>query len=147
MKTIILTILLASSWVGAEAQIIDFGFGSPYVERRQQPQQQVIKPKYKNGAAGVNEFIKKHFRYLPAKASVSGRITVACLINEKGKVAETEMLQGLDRDLNQEAVRVCRLLKFKPAKRGKQKVKSRYDVTFPIRHGKVSFITAPTVDL
>ena len=147
MKSIVLSVLLACFAATAEAQIFNFGFERPYVERRQEPQEPITKPKFKNGSAGVNEFIKKHFEYVPGKASVSGCIVVACLINEKGKVTETEILQHLDRDLDDEAVRVVKLLKFKPAKRGKKKVKSRYDVVFPIRHGKVSFVTAPTVDL
>ena len=75
------------------------------------------------------------------------QISLWVLGNEKGKVTETAIVRGLDKTLNEEALRVVRKLKFKPARQGKKKVKYEYDVTFPIRHGKVSFLTAPTVDM
>ena len=147
MKSIIFFFLLLCASFETNAQVFNFGIERPYAERRQSEQNPVTLPKYKNGSAGVNEFIKKHFRYIDGKSAVSGRIIVACLINEKGNVVDTDVIQGLDAEMNNEAVRVVKELKFKPAKRGKKKVKSRYDVVFPIRHGKVSFVTAPTIDL
>ena len=50
-------------------------------------------------------------------------------------------------DFNKEAQRVAAKMRFKPAKRGKEKVRSRYDVTFPIRHGRLSFIELKTIDV
>ena len=39
------------------------------------------------------------------------------------------------------------LKKIKKAKKGKEKVKSRYDVTFPIRKGRLSFLDLKTTDV
>lgn len=149
MKRILfLFAILCGLSLGSKAQVFRFDFADPFTQQRQQqPEEKVTRPKYKHGAQGVNDFVKKEFHPVQGKASLSGRIVVACLINEKGKVVQTEVLQGIDRELNDEAVRVCGKLKFKPAKRGKKKVKSRYDVVFPIRHGKVSFVTAPTIEI
>ena len=49
--------------------------------------------------------------------------------------------------MEKKAQRVCKKMKFKPAKRGKKKVKSRFDIVFPIRRSRLSFSTLQTVDL
>lgn len=144
--TIFCILLLFSFSCETKAQIFDFGFDDPFFQHRQVQRESVSPPKFKGGNEGINRFIKKNFRSAGSN-SVSGRIVVAFVINEKGKVTETAIVRGLDKTLNEEALRVVRKLKFKPARQGKKKVKYEYDVTFPIRHGKVSFLTAPTVDM
>lgn len=144
--TILCFLLFFSLSFGAEAQIFDFGFDTPFIQRRQTQRESVSPPKFKGGNEGINRFIKKNFRSV-GLSSVNGQIVVAFIINEKGKVTETAIVRGLDQALNEEAQRVVGKLKFKPARQGKKKVKYQYDVTFPIRHGKVSFLTAPTVDM
>lgn len=144
--TILCFLLFFSLSFGVEAQIFDFGFDTPFMQRRQTQRESVSSPKFKGGNEGINRFIKKNFRSV-GLSSVNGQIVVAFIINEKGKVTETAIVRGLDKALNEEAQRVVGKLKFKPARQGKKKVKYQYDVTFPIRHGKVSFLTAPTVDM
>jgi hypothetical protein len=38
-------------------------------------------------------------------------------------------------------------MKFKPATSGKEKVRGRIDITFPIRNGRLSFFNLPTTDV
>ncbi len=125
------------------AQIFEFGFPfGDFGRRGQQVEEEpVTKPEYKGGIEALNKYLESHFKVPEPVDNVEGNITVACILNEKGKVEETTILRGLMKPLNDEAVRVARKLKFKPAKKGKKKVKSRFDVTFPIRRGKVSFST------
>lgn len=139
-----MTALMAVQMTEVKAQIFEFGF--PFGDYGRRGQQQVVeepvtKPEYKGGIEALNKYLERHFKAPERTDNVEGYITVACILNEKGKVEETSILRGLTKPLNDEAVRVAKALKFKPAKRGKKKVKSRFDMTFPIRKGKVSFST------
>ncbi|MBO4451526.1 MAG: TonB family protein [Bacteroidaceae bacterium] len=128
-----------------KAQIFDFGY--PRTERRQVPQEPVEPAKYKGGNAGLNRFLEKEFKRNPDKTDIQGQIVVACIINEKGKISETQISRSLDKDLDNEALRVIKKLKFKPAKQGKKAISSRINIVFPIRKGKVSFSTLKTIDV
>jgi len=128
-----------------KAQIFDFGY--PRTERRQTPQEPVEPAKYKGGNAGLNRFLEKEFKRNPEKTDIQGQIIVACIINEKGKISETQITRSLDKDLDNEALRVVKKLKFKPAKQGKKAIPSRINIVFPIRRGKVSFSTLKTIDV
>ena len=128
-----------------KAQIFDFGF--PRIERRQAPQDPIEPAKFKGGNAGLNRFLEKEFKRNPEKSDIQGQIVVACIINEKGKISETQISRSLDKDLDNEALRVIKKLKFKPAKQGKKAIPSRINIVFPIRRGKVSFSTLKTTDV
>ena len=128
-----------------KAQIFDFGF--PRIESRQAPQDPIEPAKFKGGNAGLNRFLEKEFKRNPEKSDIQGQIVVACIINEKGKISETQISRSLDKDLDNEALRVIKKLKFKPAKQGKKAISSRINIVFPIRRGKVSFSTLKTIDV
>lgn len=146
MKHLIITTILLSLFMSsAKAQFFSFGDPFSFGPNRQAEQVKVSPPKYKGGSEGVNKFIQKEFRLLEGKSGKEGQIVVVCIIDEKGKVSETQVTRGIDREMNDEAVRVVKKMKFKPATQGKKKVKYQYSVVFPIRWGKVSFINIPTV--
>ena len=131
--------------LSASAQFFNFGFGDDRYSQREQ--ETVTKPEYKGGTDAINKYLKKNFRNPPMEKKLDGKVVVACILNEKGKVVETHIVQGMGEELNDEAQRVCKKMKFKPAKRGKEKVKSRFDIVFPIRRSRLSFSTLQTVDL
>jgi TonB family protein len=131
--------------LSASAQFFNFGFGDDRYSQREQ--ETVTKPEYKGGTDAINKYLKKNFRNPPMEKKLDGKVVVACILNEKGKVMETHIVQGMGEELNDEAQRVCKKMKFKPAKRGKTKVKSRFDIVFPIRRSRLSFSTLQTVDL
>lgn len=131
--------------IPAKAQFFEFGY--PQTERRQTPQQPVEPAKFKGGNAGLNRFLEKEFKRNPEKANLQGSIVIVCIINEKGRISETQISRSLDKDLDKEALRVIKKLKFKPAKQGKKAIPSRITITFPIRRGKVSFSTLKTIDI
>lgn len=136
--------------INSQAQIFDFGFpfGDSYGRRQQQQQvEAVTQPEYKGGNDALNKYLRKEFKAPQPVENIEGVITVACIISEKGKVIETGIVQGLSKAYNEEALRVAKKLKFKPAKRGKTKVKSRFDVSFPIRRGRLSFSKLQTIDV
>ena len=131
--------------LSASAQFFNFEFGDDRYSQREQ--ETVTKPEYKGGTDAINKYLKKNFRNPPMEKKLDGKVVVACILNEKGKGVETHIVQGMGEELNDEAQRVCKKMKFKPAKRGKKKVKSRFDIVFPIRRSRLSFSTLQTVDL
>ena len=143
--SIIIAIALFSFVLPTRAQFFEFGY--PRNEQRQAPQEPVEAAKFKGGIEGLNRFLEKEFKRVPEKASADGNIIIACIINEKGKVSEPQVVRSLGTELDNEALRVVKKLKFKPAKQGKKAVKSRINISFPIRRGKVSFSTLKTIDV
>lgn len=138
---ILFLLLLPLSTVRAQF----FGFGNdPFIQRRER----VTQPSYKGGEEALQQFQKKNWDN-PAVTDkrIEGRIVVACILNEKGRVVETHVVRSVSREFDEEAERVCRKMRFVPAKRGDKKVKGRYDVTFPIRRSRLSFSTLPTTDV
>lgn len=152
MKTLMISILFALA-LPANAQFFDYDFGFPdfddFFGRRQvEVREPVEKAKFKGGKEGMNEFIEKNYKNpTPKKNELNGEILVYCVISEKGKVTETQVTRSLSAAYDKEAVRVVKKMKFKPAKQGKKKVKSRYQISFPIRKGRLSFNTLPTIDV
>jgi TonB family protein len=141
MKHILLFILMVMSVASAEAQFFNY-------RREVRPREEQIAPKFKDDKAGLERFMKKHFKNPSAiDRRVSGDVVVDVIINAKGKVEDCRVVRSVAADYDKEAVRVTKKMKFKPAMQGKKKVKSRYRLTYPIRRGRLSFITLKTVDV
>lgn len=147
MKRFFILSLFVSLAIVGRAQFFNFGFPDAFTQRQQVQQDPITPPEYKGGNEKLNRFLEKNFVTPKERKNIDGKITVACILSTKGKVIETQIIRGLDRDLNDEALRVAKKLKFKPAKQGKKKIKSRFDVTFPIRHGRLSFLDLPTLEV
>lgn len=142
MRHIIISLFLAIS-VPMNAQ---FFFGFPQQEM-QRKQENYTPPTFKGGNAAIEKFISKNFRQPAKRESIDGKIVVAVIVKPNGKVEETHVVRSVSNDLNAEAVNVCRKMKFRPATLGKKKVKGRIDISFPVRHGRVSFINLPTIEV
>lgn len=149
MKHIISTLFLCIITLTCHAQF--FGYeSSPF--GRQQQQAKVEGPFFKGGKKGLERHLLKNFKN-PYQTSEDrlragdGVIVVACIIDAKGRVKEAHLVRQMDKALNDEALRITKRLKFKPAKMGKKKVECHYDVTFPIRRGRLSFVQLRTVDV
>lgn len=147
MNRILIFLLCCFMTIQVKAQFFSFGMPDPFQQRQQVQQEKITPPEYKGGNKKLNSFIEKNFQNPSERKDIDANITVACIINTKGKVVEAQIVRGINRDLNDEAVRVAKKLKFKPAKQGKKKVKSRFDVTFPIRHGRLSFLELKTIEV
>ena len=132
------------------AQWFDFGFGGdPFMQRRQpQQQEKYTAPEFKGGDKAVQAFVQKNFKNPTVEnREREGVVVVACIVNEKGKVEETHIVRSMGSEYDTEAQRVCRKMKFRPARLGKKKVKGRFDVNFPIRRSRLSFSRLQTVDV
>lgn len=123
-----------------------FSFGLP--DARTQQQQEPVEPaKYRGGMKGLNRFLEKEFRQVESARGVDGTILILCEITAKGRIGDYQVRRSMGRELDAEAVRVLKKLKFAPARQGKKKVPSQINITFPIRHGRVSFLQLKTVDV
>ena len=133
--------------LSVHAQLIEFGNPYAYSQRQAQPQEPFEAAKYKGGMKGLNQFLAKEFRPVQSARGVDGTIFIVCEITAKGRIGNYQVRQSMGRELDAEAVRVLKKLKFRPARQGKKKVPSQINITFPIRHGRVSFSTLQTVDV
>jgi len=145
-----LVILILMQWLcctSVDAQFYSFDDGMPQRREQRKAQPQVTAPKYKGGKDGINKFLEKNFHNPSERTNAEGQIVVAMIIGTKGKVEQAQVVSGVNEQLDAEALRVAKKLKFKPAQQGKKKVRSRFDVVFPIRRGRLSFFNLPTVDV
>lgn len=123
-----------------------FFYGFPPM-RQEHKQEKYTAPAYRKGEAGIQEFIEKNFRSSADRERVDGKVVIAVIVDAKGKPAELHVVRSLTKTLDEEAVRVCRKMRFRPAMLGKKKVQGRIDITFPIRHGRISFVDLPTIEV
>ena len=78
-------------------------------------------PQFPGGEAALMKFLQSHINYPPmaAENGVQGRVVVQFVVDKTGKVGEVKVVRNVDKDLDKEAVRVCKSLpKFTP---GRQK--------------------------
>lgn len=138
---LLLFLLLAAS---AKAQ---FFFDFSPRQQMEQRREKSTPPQYKGGEEAVKSFLQKNFKQPAQREKVDGRIVVAVIVNAKGNVEDAQVVRSLTKNLDAEAVKVCKKMKFKPATTGKKKVRGRVDITFPIRNGKLSFLNLPTTEV
>lgn len=96
-------------------------------------------PKFPGGDAELYKFISNNLNY-PAMAienNVQGRVVVQFVVTKDGSIGNVKVVRSVDRDLDNEAIRVCKKLpKFIPGKQNGQPVNVWYTlpVTFKLRN-------------
>ena len=90
-------------------------------------------PQFHGGEAALTKYIKTHIQY-PAEAlknRIEGRVVVQFVVDKKGKIGDVKVVQSVDKELDEEAVRVCKSLpKFAPGRRNGKAVSVWY--TLPV---------------
>ena len=90
-------------------------------------------PQFLGGEAALMKYLQSHINYPPmaAELGMRGRVIVRFVVNETGKVGEVEVIRSVFKDLDREAVRVCKSLpKFTPGRHNGQAVSVWY--TLPV---------------
>ena len=96
-------------------------------------------PKFPGGDAELYKFISNNLNY-PAMAienNVQGRVVVQFVVTKDGSIGNVKVVRSVDRDLDNEAIRVCKKLpKFIPGKQNGQTVNVWYTlpVTFKLQN-------------
>ena len=90
-------------------------------------------PEFPGGDLGLMKYIQKNVKY-PAIAkeyNITGKVYVSFIVDKKGSVTNVKIVRGVDKNLDEEEMRVVKSLpKYKP---GKQRGKSvRVMFTIPI---------------
>lgn len=82
-------------------------------------------PEFPGGQAALMKYINDNIRYpvMAIENGVQGRVTVQFVVTKDGSVGNVTVVRGVDRNLDEEAVRVCKTLpKFIPGKQNGQPV-------------------------
>jgi protein TonB len=95
-------------------------------------------PQFPGGEAALMKYLSSHINYPPmaAENNVQGRVVVQFVVGKDGKVGEVKVVRSVDKDLDKEAVRVCKSLpKFTPGRQNGQAVRVWYTlpVTFKLQ--------------
>ena len=69
-------------------------------------------PSFPGGNAALMKYISKNIRYPQAAKDngIQGKVVIQMVIMKDGKVGEVKVVRGVDKDLDREAVRVCKSL-------------------------------------
>ena len=69
-------------------------------------------PSFPGGDGALMSFINKNIRYPQAAQdnNIQGKVVVQFVVTKTGKVGEVKVVRGVDKDLDREAVRVCKML-------------------------------------
>ena len=95
-------------------------------------------PSFPGGDAALMSYINKHIKYPQSAldANIQGKVVVQFVVEKDGSVGEAIVARGLDKDLDQEAIRVSKSLpKFNPGTNANGepvRVVYTYPVTFKI---------------
>ena len=95
-------------------------------------------PQFPGGEAALMKYLQSHINYPPmaAENNIQGRVVVQFVVDKTGKVGEVKVVRSVDKDLDREAVRVCKSLpKFTPGRQNGQAVSVWYTlpVTFKLQ--------------
>ena len=90
-------------------------------------------PRFPGGEAALMKYLSTHIIYptMAMENGVQGRVVVQFVVTKTGKIGEVKVVRSVDRDLDKEAVRVCKTLPdFVPGKMNGQAVSVWY--TLPV---------------
>lgn len=97
-------------------------------------------PTFPGGEAALKEYIESHIQYPPKaiKKKVQGCVVVEFIVKATGKIEATKVVQSVDKELDEEAVRVVKSLpNFIPARKDGKAVQAWHtlSVTFTLPEG------------
>ena len=90
-------------------------------------------PQFPGGEAALMKYLSSHINYPPmaAENNVQGKVVIQFVVGKDGHVGEVKVIRSVDKDLDKEAVRVCKSLpKFIPGRQNGQAVSVWY--TLPV---------------
>jgi TonB family protein len=122
MKTIYLAaaILAVSVSFAQDTERVKAGFGVTVVQTQ---------PEFPGGPDSLQAFLSNNLTY-PREAKldrINGRVYISFVIDEKGKINNPKVLSGVNSQLDDEALRVVKLMPdWKPGTKANEPVKVQY---------------------
>lgn len=112
-------------------------------EKKEEKKEEIFKsveqmPQFPGGEAALMKYISSHIQYptMAQENNVQGKVIVQFVVGKDGKVGDVKVARSVDKDLDREAVRVCKSLpKFTPGRQNGQPVSVWYTlpVTFKLQ--------------
>ena len=95
-------------------------------------------PEVPGAAAALQKYLAPHIQYPPqaAENGKEGKVIVQFVVEKDGHIGEVKIARGVDKDLDREAMRVCKTLpKFTPGRQNGQPVRVWFTlpVTFKLQ--------------
>ena len=90
-------------------------------------------PQFPGGDAALMKFLSNNINYprVAMENGVQGRVIVQFIVTKNGSIGEVKIVRSVDRDLDKEAIRLCKSLpNFIPGRMGGKPVNVWY--TLPI---------------
>ena len=90
-------------------------------------------PQFPGGDAELMKFLSKNIKYptMAMENNIQGRVVVQFVVTKTGAIGEVKVVRSVDRDLDREAIRICKSLpRFTPGKMNGQAVNVWY--TLPV---------------
>jgi TonB family protein len=89
-------------------------------------------PEFPGGLDALTKFLAKNTRWPETTADTTGVVYVNFLVQDDGNVTEVNVIKGIHKDYDAEALRVVKMMpRWKPGELNGRKVATRY--TIPIR--------------
>ena len=112
----------------------DFSVNTSKPKTKSEPYRSVEQmPQFPGGDAALMKYIESHIQY-PANAisnKVEGHVVVQFVVEKTGAIGEVKVVRSVDKDLDREAIRVCKSLpKFAPGRQNGKAVSVWY--TLPV---------------
>ena len=90
-------------------------------------------PQFPGGDAALMKYLSSHIQYptMAQENNIQGKVVLQFVVEKDGHVGEVKVVRSVDKDLDREAVRVCKSLpKFTPGRQNGQAVRVWY--TLPV---------------
>lgn len=93
-------------------------------------------PEFPGGMEALMKYLNKNIKY-PSRAqdnNIQGRVMVSFVVNRDGSIVDPEILKAVDKDLDNEALRVIKAMpKWTPGKQRGKPVRVKYTVPVTFR--------------
>ncbi len=93
-------------------------------------------PTFPGGDAALMKYLSSHIQYptMAQENGIQGKVVVQFVVGKDGKVGEVKVVRSVDKELDKEAVRVCKSLpRFKPGRLNGQAVSVWYTLPFTFK--------------
>lgn len=94
-----------------------------------------VEPEFPGGEQAMREFIVREINFdnIPKKSKESGIVYVQFVVMKSGKVEKVNVVRGVNKQLDEEATRVVKMMpEWKPAEQKGKKINCKY--TLPIAY-------------
>ena len=100
-------------------------------------------PQFPGGEAELKKYIDSHIEYpvLAAMSGAHGIVIVQFVVDKTGRVGEVKVVRSVDKDLDNEAIRLCKSLpRFAPGRQNGQAVSVWYTLPVTFKQQEREFI-------